>query len=236
MDISGWQDFKSGAPTAAFFAGARLDGRMFCFIKASETETTAAGKRYDSRSTTYAERYHAASLAGLHAGAYHFAAPTADPEEARRQARLMFAVCGPCLPGDLPPGLDCEVAPTGLSCAQLTAWIIAFLREIAQLTGRKPLLYSYLDFIHERLGGPEAAELAAWDLWLACYSGNQVPKAPAPWKRWTVWQRTGTGRRPFWPGDLDLDVFAGTPAELAAYCGSTSAGTEDRAAPAATPQ
>ena len=222
LDVSGWQDFKGDAPTAAFFTGAAADGRKFCAIKTSEVGYTN-GKRWESRSKVYASRYAAGTARGLHCGAYHYAAPIADLDDARRQAQLCFSVCGRWVPGDLPPWLDLEDAPHALTCAQLVAWTIAFLRELERLMGCRPAIYTYLNFVHERLAGPEAAALAEWDLVLACYSGNTMPRAPKPWTSLIIWQRTGTGRRPFWPGDLDLDVFCGTAAELDAYCrrGST---------------
>jgi GH25 family lysozyme M1 (1,4-beta-N-acetylmuramidase) len=53
----------------------------------------------------------------------------------------------------------------------------------------------------------------AYHLWVAHYD-VECPRAVDGWRRWSLWQRSSTGRVAGINGNVDLDTFAGTPREL----------------------
>ncbi|ASS66361.1 MULTISPECIES: GH25 family lysozyme [unclassified Paenibacillus] len=190
------------------------DGISFAFLKASQ------GVSY--RDPQFLANVQGARAAGLAIGAYHFL-DAESPAEAIKEAQNLYsaitAVGGP----DkfiLPPVLDHESNPGKLSKAELTGVAKAFLLEIERLTGRKPILYTGNSF-----AGNFSAELAAYPLWVARYS-TAAPADVSGWSRWTFWQysdgkdggtRPSGGRKVAGiAGPVDLNEYAGTPAELLA--------------------
>jgi GH25 family lysozyme M1 (1,4-beta-N-acetylmuramidase) len=61
----------------------------------------------------------------------------------------------------------------------------------------------------EALGGL----FGAYHLWVAHYDVD-CPRLVDGWQRWAFWQRSSSGRVTGVDGDVDLDAFAGTHADL----------------------
>jgi len=174
-------------------------GQSFAFIKATEA-------------TTYTNPYYAkdaagAAAAGLMHGAYDFARPALPLSTATDQARYFFSVAGSQeAPGDLPPVLDLEVTG-GLSTSQLVSWTNTWLTTIKQLTGRTPILYSYLNFWTTAMGDTHA--FLAYPLWIADY-GVAKPTVPGGWPTYTFWQFTDSASIRGISGGVDASYFNGT--------------------------
>jgi lysozyme len=182
---------------------ARVNGVNFAFIKATE-----GGDLLDPM---FADHWRGAGRSGVARGAYHFYYFCTTPQA---QARW-FIQNVPKTPGMLPPVLDMEWNPFSPTCTlRPPAHIVrrnaqVFLRILKDHYGQQPIVYTTPDFYETnqmgRLGGTE--------FWLRSTAAHPSEKYPN--ERWTFWQYTSTGRVPGALGDLDINVYAGTPASWA---------------------
>src|SRR5438132_3059527 len=136
-------------------------GPQYVFLKATEG-LTFVDKRFASHRSE-------ARAAGLRVGFYHFARPDLHPHGATAEAAHFAHVVGTIAPDELRPVLDHEKAAS-ISPAEMTAWAGTFLAEVERLTGVRPILYSYPDFIATHMG--RAHSLGGYPLWLASYGPN----------------------------------------------------------------
>jgi lysozyme len=85
--------------------------------------------------------------------------------------------------------LDLETSD-GKTPAEVDAWALAVLEELARKLDRKPLLYTFLSFAQ----GGNCARLGHFPLWIADPSSRRGhPRVPAPWKHWAIHQWVITG-------------------------------------------
>src|SRR4051812_14353412 len=192
------------------WAKVRASGRTFAFVKASGSRPSGT----ISQDPCFARNWAGARDAGLFRGAYHYAIPSAKAGSAVADARFFVNVTGSLQGvGDLPPVLDLE-STGGLSRAKVAAWATTWLTTVRELTGRQPVLYTGPYFWRTYVAG--GAAFAGFPLWIANYTTKAAPIVPAPWTRWTFWQSSASGRVPGVSGDVDVDTFNGTAAELRA--------------------
>jgi len=207
VDVSGWQHGAS-----LDWARVRAAGQDFGFVKATE-------------GSGYINPYLAGDWAGMRAagmarGAYHFAAPAAALQSAVDQARYFVAATGSMQQaGALAPLLDLEQSG-GLAPAQLVAWTHVFLDTVQQLTGRRPIIYTYAYFWRTAMG--DDTGFTSYPLFLADYSdrtGRSAPLSPLPggWQQWTFWQYTDQGTVPGIAGFVDMDRYAGSSIAAATW-------------------
>ncbi len=180
-------------------------GVAFAFVKATE-----GGDLLDPMLKS---NISAAKRAGIPASAYHFfyhCRPAAE------QARW-FIRHVPRRPGSLPPVLDVEWTPTSPTCrirrpaATIRAEMADFMRIIAAHYGQRPVIYTTLDFYHDN----DLDRLGPQDFWVRSVAAH--PRETYPGQRWTFWQYTSTGIVPGVKGDTDINAFAGSRAEWAAW-------------------
>jgi GH25 family lysozyme M1 (1,4-beta-N-acetylmuramidase) len=157
----------------------------------------------------------AAKAAGLSITPYHFAIPNASGGAAQAQYTLEYSGYQP---GSkmLPLMLDIEYDPYtssdhtnicyGLTPAQMTAWVGAFVTTVNSITGLYPVIYTTANWWNTCTGGSTA--FGADPMWVAAY-GFTSPPMPAGWSAWTIWQYTSSGTVPgvATPGATDLDIF-----------------------------
>lgn len=209
IDVSGWQG-------AVDWNAVKRSGRQFAFAKATEGQTFV--------DKTFVTNRVGMAAAGLTLrGFYHFARP--DRNTAAAEAAHFLRTVGPLSPGEVPV-LDLEVAPS----ATVGDWAAEWLALVAKGTGRTPVLYSYQSYLYSI----PTARLTGYPLWVAAWGNNDgtLPTTPPKtdrWSRWTFWQYTSKGTVPGVAGGVDANLFAGTPAELAAVGGGPTP------APAADP-
>lgn len=172
-------------------------GKRFAFVKATE------GVSFTD--PTHARNVAGARTAGLAAGSYHFAHPSGSAVD---QARHHLDVAGRLNPGRLPCALDLE-RTDGLTPAQLQRWAATFLHEVAHGTGRSPLLYTGLSFLHDNLADGQL--IGPHRLWIARYGADPGGFA--------FWQSTQSGTCPGISGAVDLDSYRGTQAQLDTLAG-----------------
>ncbi|TNJ47597.1 GH25 family lysozyme [Phaeobacter sp. B1627] len=176
----------------------RASGVSFAWIKATE-----GGDFIDPE---FRANWRAARRAGLRRGAYHFYYFCRTPED---QARWYIRNV-PREAGTLPPVLDIEWNHASPSCkrrpsgAQARREAERFLKLITAHYGRRPVLYTTVDFYRDTGIG----QLKGVDFWLRSVAGH--PEQVYPGAHWKFWQYTGTGSVPGVEGDVDLNAFAGT--------------------------
>jgi GH25 family lysozyme M1 (1,4-beta-N-acetylmuramidase) len=184
-------------------------GYQFAFVRVSDG-TTFHDPKFDSY-------WAGAKNAGLIRGAYQFFRPA---QSATAQANLMIAAIGTLQPGDLPPVIDVEVTQ-GLSASTIASRIRTWVDTVKAATGVDPIVYTGKYFWRDQVGGP--ASFANNPLWIAQYT-SLCPDLPSPWGTWAFWQYNDTGRVPGVTGDVDMNRFNGSLADLQAMAGIGSSG------------
>lgn len=182
----------------------KLDGLSFVYIKATE-----GGDGVDAK---FAENWQGATSAGLAKGAYHFYNFCKSGAE---QAANFIAVVpkeADALPMtiDLEQSGDCKTMPKKDA---FRADLAAFVLKVTEAYGRRPVLYINYSLYDLYFKG----ENDSYKLWIADTS-HESPAMPDG-SAWTMWQYGWHGHVAGIPGEVDLDVFNGTPQMLAALAG-----------------
>ena len=185
------------------WARVKADGVKYAFIRVSDGVNTI-----DTKFETYWAQSRANGI--LH-GAYQFFRPNQDPIA---QAELFLDKIGGALQADdLPPVIDIEAAG-GLSPAQVAANAKQWIDHVEAALGVKPIIYSGFYFWRDQVGAP--AYGAEHPYWHAQYTSAECPNIPAPWTKWAFWQYTSSGRVDGITGNVDVNRFDGTEAQLLA--------------------
>jgi len=223
------------------WASVASSGRAFAFIKATQGD-------YDKQST-FAENWSGAKAAGVLRSPYHFFDATIDGVTQAQYFLAEIEANGGLEPTDLPPMLDIECPTssneqsTEANCeysgnsgwapsATLAKEVFDWITTVQEATGRTPILYSYPDWFADV--GFTDASLAEYPLFIATY--GSCADVPAPWTTMEFWQYSSTGAVPGITGEVDLDRFAGTRAELVALATPVvDAGSDAQAVDASPP-
>jgi GH25 family lysozyme M1 (1,4-beta-N-acetylmuramidase) len=209
IDVSHWQNTINWTAVA----GA---GKKFAIIKASDGQVQTDGTLYID--PLFATNHAKAKAAGLWTGAYHFARPGANANDAIIEADHFAAVAN-LGAGDLMPALDLEDSG-GLSVTALQAWVTSFVDEVTARVGARPMIYTSPAFWKKYMGDSRALADAGYKtLWIAHW-GVTSPTIPASnWggHGWTFWQYTSDGSVPGITGRVDLDRFNGSDLATQAY-------------------
>jgi lysozyme len=195
IDLSHWQ-----APVD--FEQAKAAGVAAVILKATQ------GAYWVDQ--TFAERYAAATAAGLLIGAYHFL----DDSPPSQQVENFLSMAEDC------PVLALDAEPNAIGGTVTLAQTAEAAARLKMATGRAPLVYISRYGIDGRGTGFPNSVLARCPLWLPAY--NSRPVCPPGWSKWALWQHTdGTTGHSVMPvpgvGRCDRSRFAGTPEELAAW-------------------
>ena len=147
-------------------------------------------------------------------GAYHFGIPNNSGGAAQADYFVNhgggWSADGLTLPG----ALDIEYNPYGAECygltkAQMTSWIWAFVNEYAFRTGVYPVIYSTYDWWSTCTSSD--TRFAGYDpFWIARYASS-AGTLPAGYSFYTFWQYADSGSLPG-----DQDVFNGAYSRLQA--------------------
>jgi lysozyme len=173
-------------------------GVRFAWIKATE-----GGDRDDEM---FRANWDGARAAGIPAGAYHFyyfCRPVEDQI-------AWFKTHVPPTPDALPPVLDIEWNALSPTCklrpppAKIRADMAKFLHEMENFYGKKPVVYTTVDFHREVLTGA----LDNYPFWLRSVAG--FPTKRYGKRPWAFWQYTATGKVPGVKGKVDRNAFAGS--------------------------
>ena len=230
IDVSRWQP-------SVDWARVRAAGVSFVVIKATQSNFA---------DPVFAKHWAGAKSAGLLRGAYHFLVGDMDGQ---KQAGAYLKVLADD-PGELPPVLDIEgkTANPALYAQYAKIW----LDQVEAGLGRRPLIYTAAWYWNSGMliGGRYPEWAAQYPLWVAAYpvrdgfpsvadieQKKYKPSMPKSWTNWTIWQYSEKGRVDGVANNgklanTDLNVFAGTEAELRAWAGAPaaqSAGSNGRA-------
>ncbi len=208
IDVSYWQ---SGID----WPKVRAAGQRFTFVKTTEGESYI--------DPTFEDNWKGAKQGGLLRGAYCFFHPNQDPKkQADRFLSVLKAINDP---GELPFILDLEVTD-GVAKDKIITKAKAWLDEVEQAAGRKPMIYSGVSFLETSLselgGGPPswARDYALWIGWYPNqYTPGMSPLMPRGWFKWTFWQYHAKGTVNGINTAVNLDLFNGTIDELYAFAG-----------------
>lgn len=185
----------------------------------------AAGKRFAIARIgdgTYRDRYFTTNWPAIRAqgmirGAYLYFEPNQD---VRAQAEIVIAAVGRLGPGDLPVTLDVEKPGPGLpSPAMYTARIQQFVDLVTAGTGKRPMIYTGRYYWQDNV---RSTAFARDPLWHAQYTTAMCPNIADQWMDWAFWQYTSSGRVAGIAGNVDLDRYNGTLAQLEAFAGMSA--------------
>jgi lysozyme len=178
---------------------------------------------------------------GMLRGAYQYFEPG---EDVATQAQIVIDKLGMLGPGDLPAVIDVETT-TGLGPAQVEDAVGLWLELVEAGTGKKPIIYTGKYFWQDNVG---SSAFSDYLLWHAQYPNACQPPSNEPppicsgcaniadqWTDVAIWQYSSSGSVPGIAGNVDLNVFNGTLAELSAIAnggGSLAARVDSIEAPA----
>lgn len=184
------------------WARAKAAGVQYAFIRVSD------GTGF--RDPKFASYWAGARAQGILRGAYQFFRPS---QNVIAQADLLVDTMGALNDDDLPPVIDVE-ATGNLSPSSVAAKVTQWIDRVKSRTGRTPIIYTGKFFWRDQVGG--STQNASSPLWLAQYTSSLCPDLPLPWKTWTFWQYSETGKVAGISGDVDLNRFNGNLDELRA--------------------
>lgn len=173
-------------------------GVAFAFIKATE-----GGDNADSK---FQRNWAGAKAAGVPRGAYHFVYWCRQPHEEIGN----FKAVVPVESDALPPVLDVEATPTSKSCKrtlyreEVLEDMRKMLQEMERHYGKKPIIYSSVDFYQSIL---DSGGLSEYPIWVR--STKYHPKVRYGSRNWTFWQYRSDGSVPGISGAVDQNAFEG---------------------------
>jgi lysozyme len=174
-------------------------GVRFAWIKATE-----GGDVVDSK---FQANWEGARAAGIPRGAYHFMFWCRPwQEEANWFIRNV-----PVEPDALPPVLDVEATPQSKMCKRTLerdktiADMRLILQELERHYGKKPVIYSSVDFYQSMLFDGALSEYPIW-----VRSTKYHPAVRYGNRHWHIWQYASDGSVPGIQGAVDRNAFYGS--------------------------
>jgi lysozyme len=174
-------------------------GISFAYLK-----TTEGGDYADPK---FLDNWKEAAAAGVRRGAYHFMYWCRPAD----QQALFFMVNVPNDTDALPPVLDLEwndaspTCPGAIPASRAIPMIRTVLAAMQARTGKRPIIYTDVNFYRDVLAGGAFADYPFW-----VRSTAAEPQKLYPGRRFTYWQFTATGRIPGISGEVDRNVFNGS--------------------------
>lgn len=179
------------------------DGVEFAFARVSY-----GSKKLD---TEFETNWEGMKAAGLLRGAYQYFRPSQD---AAAQAQIVVDHLGTLGEGDLPAVIDVETQE-GVSDATLVKKIQTWVDIVEEGTGKRPIIYTGPAFWTSLSG---SADLTDHPLWVANYK-TSCPSLPSGFSGWHFWQSSETGKVDGVDGNVDIDWWNGSLAELIEFAG-----------------
>jgi lysozyme len=143
---------------------------------------------------------------GMLRGAYQYFDPGGDPVA---QAQTLIDRVGVLEPGDLPPVIDVE-STDGLGADAIAANVRTWVDLVEGALGRRPFIYTGSYFWNDNVVTDEFSD---HPLWIAHYTTG-CPNLPTVWNNWAMWQYSSTGSVAGISGNVDLNFFNGSMADL----------------------
>lgn len=161
----------------------------YVFIKATE----GSGLEDDMYDYNITE----ARKAGLKVGSYHFfrANLSVDDQFANMTSKVKREM------QDIIPIIDVEHT-NGVSSSELVANLKAFLQKVTQYYGRKPIIYTFVNFYNQHFAG---AGLDDYPLMIAFYRDAQPELYDG--RKYMIWQYSSRGEMPGIRGHVDCSMM-----------------------------
>ena len=157
----------------------------------------------------FLENWTTAKEAQMRRGAYHFYT-FRDDAEAQAAFFLKYVTIEK---GDLPPVLDIENDKTSadnrLNRVEILRGIQKWLDIVERETGMRPMIYTNLDYYKRYISG----NFTAYPIWIASYNNLKGVILPDN-KPWWFWQFSEKARCKGISERIDLNIFAGSEAQL----------------------
>ena len=191
------------------WAQVKASGVKFAYIKATE-----GGDHIDAK---FQQNWNGAKAAGLPRGAYHFVYWCRPWHEEMRH----FIQTVPKDPDALPPVLDVEATPESKKCKRrlergpVVAEMREMLRAMERHYGKKPVIYSTVDF-YEAILSPN--ELEDYPIWIR--STKHSPHVRYGSRNWHFWQYQSDAQIPGIVGNVDRNAFRGDHKQWLAFIGA----------------
>ncbi len=186
------------------WAGVKSAGKKFAIIQAG---------RGTSPDPQFAANWAGAKANGIIRGTYLRFFPDQSLDA---QANILINANATLQVGDLPPMLDVEDRG-GTTPDRLATLVGQLIAKVKAGTGRDPIIYTgyffWKDFV-------KSTAFGKYPLVIANYSSS-CPPIPAGWSKWTIHQYTSSGHVTGITGNVDLDRFNGTLAQLQALTQAT---------------
>lgn len=195
----------------------KAGGTRFAYIKATE-----GADHVDAR---FRENWEGAKAAGVARGAYHFVFWCRTPA----QEMANFKRIVPIDPDALPPVLDVEATPTSQTCKRriernaALREMRAMLQEMERHYGKKPVVYTTVDFYEAVLSHNELPEYPIW-----VRSTKHSPNVRYGDRNWSFWQYQSDGSVPGIRGNVDRNAFHGSAQQWMAFAGGAAAPAQQR--------
>jgi lysozyme len=186
-------------------------GVKFAWIKATE-----GGDHVDAK---FQANWEAAKAVGIPRGAYHFVYWCRSPLEEVR----WFEQNVPVEADALPPVLDVESDSESKTChrhleqRQTIADMKLMLEEMERYFGKRPVIYTSVDFYEAILSDGAFADYPMW-----VRSTKHHPSVRYGSRPWVFWQYQADGRIPGIAGKVDRNVFHGSESEWREFLASLS--------------
>ncbi len=203
----------------------RASGTRFAWIKATEGA--------DHVDQKFRQNWEGAKAAGVARGAYHFVFWCRSPA----QEMANFENVVPADPDALPPVLDVEATPESKSCKrhlvreEAIRDMRVMLREMERHYGKKPVIYTTVDF-YEAILHP--GELTEYPIWVR--STKHSPHVRYGDRQWSFWQYQSDGAVPGIRGNVDRNAFHGTQQQWLAFAGEAAGPARETGAYVASAQ
>lgn len=177
-------------------------GVKFAFIKASE-----GGDRADPK---FPQNWAGARAAGIPRGAYHFVYWCRPWQE----EMAWFERNAPVEADSLPPVLDVEATPESQTCKKVlypqetVATMRLMLERMERHYGKRPIIYSTVDFYEAILSDGALSEYPIW-----VRSTKHHPNVRYGNRKWHFWQYQSDGTVPGIATAVDRNAFHGSAGE-----------------------
>ena len=194
----------------------KQSGVQFAWIKATEGG--------DSADSQFQRNWAAAKAVGIPRGAYHFVYWCRPWQE----EMSWFQQNVPVDPDALPPVLDVEATPESKSCKrklypeEVIPQMRAMLQAMERHFGKKPVIYSTVDFYAGILAG---GALSDYPIWVR--STKYSPAIKYGSRKWHFWQYQSDAYIPGISGKVDRNAFFGTRAQWRRFVAGNDRPTEE---------
>lgn len=185
IDVSSWQG-------QIRFSQVRKAGIRVVYIKATQGTGIV--------DPDFERNYREAEREKLKIGFYHYVM-AGSLEEARAEADFFYEKIKD-KKQHVRPAMDFEEFGE-LSSMEVREISLCFLRELEAACGHRPVIYSDASNAAHVFNDDRLRE---YPLWIAQY-GVQRPDMENPWRRWSGWQYTDSGRIKGIYGNVDRDYF-----------------------------